>query len=158
NDQLTYTLTNGSACEEYIVYIQAISDDKNIPSPMSRGVKFLWPGIKPGLFRRLDDGQTGIVVVAWEQPRLEDETDKLIGFKLFSENMSTHVVRSHGEYNAETYRAVIYNLSNAKYLLWLESQSELYSVRARPITITSGRFRSRSSFAPAKCFLKKTKT
>ncbi|CAF3616975.1 unnamed protein product [Adineta steineri] len=157
NDQLTYTLTNGSACEEYIVYIQAISDDKNIPSPMSRGVKFLWPGIKPGIFRRLDDGQTGIVVVAWEQPRLEDETDKLIGFKLFSENMSTHVVRSHGEYNAETYRAVIYNLSNAKYLLWLEIQSELYSVRARPITITSGRFRSRSSFAPAKCFLKKQK-
>lgn len=82
HDQLTYTLTNGSACEEYTVFVQALSNDKTISSPMSRGVKFTWPGIKPGTFRRLDDGQTGTVVVAWEHPHLEDETDKLIGFKV----------------------------------------------------------------------------
>jgi len=49
---------------------------------MSRGVKFTWPGIKAGAFRRLDDGQTGTVVVAWEHPQLEDQSEKLIGFKV----------------------------------------------------------------------------
>ena len=82
HDQLTYTLTNGSACEEYTAYVQALSNDKNISSPMSRGVKFSWPGIKAGTFQRLDDGQTGTVVVAWEHPKLEDDTEKLIGFKV----------------------------------------------------------------------------
>jgi hypothetical protein len=82
HDQLTYTLTSGSACEEYTVYVQALSNDKNISSPLSRGIKFNWPGIKPGIFRRLDDGLTGTVVVAWEHPHLEDETEKLIGFKV----------------------------------------------------------------------------
>jgi hypothetical protein len=49
---------------------------------MSRGVKFTWPGIKPGFFRRLDDGQTGTVVVAWEHPQLEDKAEKLIEFRV----------------------------------------------------------------------------
>jgi len=53
---------------------------------MSRGVKFTWPGIKAGAFRRLDDGQTGTVVVAWEHPQLEDQSEKLIGFKVKNKN------------------------------------------------------------------------
>lgn len=83
HDQLTYTITTGSACEEYIVHVQALSHDKNISSPLSRGVKFTWPGIKPGAFQRLDDGQTGTVIVAWEQPLLEDDTDRLIAFRVW---------------------------------------------------------------------------
>jgi hypothetical protein len=59
-----------------------LSNDKDISSPMSRGVKFTWPGIKPGAFHRLDDGQTGTVVVAWEHPQLEDETEKLVAFRV----------------------------------------------------------------------------
>lgn len=82
HDQLTYTFTNGSACEDYIVYVQALSNDKNISSPMSRGIKFTWPGIKPGIFRRLDNGQTGTVVVAWEHPQIEDDTEKVIEFRV----------------------------------------------------------------------------
>ena len=82
HDQLTYTFTNGSACEDYIVYVQALSNDKNISSPMSRGIKFTWPGIKPGVFRRLDNGQTGTVVVAWEHPQTDDDTEKVIGFRV----------------------------------------------------------------------------
>ena len=82
HDQLTYTFTNGSACEDYTVYVQALSNDKNISSPMSRGIKFTWPGIKPGVFRRLDDGQTGTVVVAWEHPQIEDDAEKVIGFRV----------------------------------------------------------------------------
>ena len=84
HDQLTYTLTNGSPCDEYTVHIQALSHDKNISSPLSRGVEFTWPGIKPGAFRRLDDGKTGTVIVAWDHPRLEDETDRLVGFRVLT--------------------------------------------------------------------------
>ncbi|CAF1293197.1 unnamed protein product [Rotaria sordida] len=157
HDQLTYTLTNGSPCEEYIVHVQALSNDKNISSPMSRGVKFTWPGIKPGTFRRLDDGLTGTVVVAWDHPQLEDETEKLIRFKILSENVATHAVRLHGEYNADTHQATIYDLINGKYHLWLEIQSEHYCVRARPITIGFARFRNRQLYDSAKCFMKKRK-
>ncbi|UJR13408.1 hypothetical protein I4U23_000423 [Adineta vaga] len=157
HDQLTYTLTTGSACEEYTVHVQALSHDKNIASPLSRGVKFTWPGIKPGIFRRIDNGQTGTVIVDWEHPHLEDETDKLIGFRLLSENVLTHAIHLHGEYDTNTYQAVVYDLINGKYHLWLEIQSEQYCVRTRPITIISGRFRNRQSFAPAKCFMKKQK-
>ena len=49
---------------------------------MSRGVHFAWPGIKPGAFKRIDDGQTGYIIVAWEHPQLEDETEKLKGFRV----------------------------------------------------------------------------
>jgi hypothetical protein len=49
---------------------------------MSRGVHFAWPGIKPGAFRRIDDGQTGYIIVAWEHPQLEDETEKLKEFRV----------------------------------------------------------------------------
>ncbi|CAF3704714.1 unnamed protein product [Rotaria sp. Silwood1] len=157
HDQLTYTLTNGSACEEYTAHVQALSNDKNISSPMSRGVIFTWPGIKPGAFTRLDDGLTGTVVVAWEHPQLEDETEKLIRFKIFSENVTTHAIRLHGEYNADTHQATIYDLIHGKYHLWLEIQSEHYCVRTRPITIGSGRFRNRQLYGSAKCFMKKQK-
>ncbi|CAF0920401.1 unnamed protein product [Adineta ricciae] len=157
HDQLTYTITTGSACEEYIVHVQALSHDKNISSPLSRGVKFTWPGIKPGVFQRLDDGQTGTVIVAWEQPLLEDDTDRLIAFRLLSENISTHTTHLHGEYDVNTYQAVIYDLINGKYLLWLEIQSERHCIRTRPIAITSGRFRTRQSLTPAKCFMRKQK-
>lgn len=82
HDQLTYTLTNGSACHIYTVHVQALSNDKKIVSPMSRGVQFAWPGVKPGAFRRIDDGQAGEIVVAWEYPQLEDETEKILGYKV----------------------------------------------------------------------------
>ena len=82
HDQLTYTLTNGRPCEVYTVHVQALSSDKNIVSPMSRGVEFAWPGIKPGAFRRIDDGQTGNIIVAWEHPKFEDESEKLLGYKV----------------------------------------------------------------------------
>jgi hypothetical protein len=49
---------------------------------MSRPVQFPWPGIKPGAFRRMDDGQTGTIVVAWEHPQMEDETEKIIKYKV----------------------------------------------------------------------------
>jgi hypothetical protein len=82
HDQLTYTLTNGIACDIYTVHVQTISNEKNIVSPMSRGIQFAWPGMKPGAFRRIDDGQTGSIIVAWEHPQLEDEMEKLIGYKV----------------------------------------------------------------------------
>jgi hypothetical protein len=82
HDQLTYTLTNGTPCDIYTVHVQALSNEKNIVSPMSRRVQFSWPGIKPGALRRIDNGQTGTIIVAWEHPQLEDETEKLIGFKV----------------------------------------------------------------------------
>jgi hypothetical protein len=82
HDQLSYTLTNGRPCDTYTVHIQAISNEKNIVSPMSREVRFAWPGIKPGAFRRIDDGQTGNIIVAWEHPQLEDEMDKIIKYKV----------------------------------------------------------------------------
>ncbi|CAF4237631.1 unnamed protein product [Rotaria socialis] len=157
HDQLTYTLTNGSACEEYIVYVQALSNDKNISSSMSRGVKFSWPGIKPGVFRRLDDGLSSTVVVAWGPPQLEDPTEKIIAYKILSENVTTHVVRLHGEYTANTYEATIYDLINGKYRVWLEIQSEHFCARARPITIGFGRLQNRRLFHSAKCFMKKRK-
>lgn len=56
-----------------------------------------------------------------------------------------------------TYQAVIYDLINGKYLLWLEIQSERHCIRTRPIAITSGRLRIRQSLAPAKCFMRKQK-
>ncbi|CAF2333699.1 unnamed protein product [Rotaria sp. Silwood2] len=161
HDQLTYTLTNGTPCDIYTVYVQALSNDKNIVSPMSRGVQFSWPGIKPGAFKRLNDGQTGSIIVSWEHPQLEDQMEKLIGFKLCSENLATHAVRLHGDYDAATHQATIYDLNNGKYCLWLEIQSENYCVRSRPITIMSGRFNSLhnrlSSSDSAKCFMKKQK-
>jgi hypothetical protein len=49
---------------------------------MSRSVQFSWPGIKPGAFKRIDDGQTGTITVAWEHPQLEDEMEKLLAFKV----------------------------------------------------------------------------
>jgi hypothetical protein len=82
HDQLTYTLTNGTPCDIYTVHVQALSNDNNIVSPMSRGVQFAWPGIKPGAFKRVDDGQAGTITVAWEHPQLEDEMEKLIGYKV----------------------------------------------------------------------------
>ncbi len=71
--------------------------------------------------------------------------------------MSTHAVRLHGEYDVDTHQATIYDLINAKYRLWLEIQSEHYCVRARPITIGSGRFRNRQPFDAAKCFMRRQK-
>ena len=56
-----------------------------------------------------------------------------------------------------TYQAVIYNLIDGKYLLWLEIQSERHCVRTRPIAITCGRFRARQPLTPAKCFMRKQK-
>ncbi|CAF0725940.1 unnamed protein product [Rotaria sordida] len=161
HDQLTYTLTNGTSCDIYTVHVKALSNDKNIVSPMSRGVQFSWPGIKPGAFKRMDDGQTGIIIVVWEHPQLEDEMEKLIGFKLYSENLTTHAVRLHGDYDAATHQATIHDLNNGKYRLWLEIQSENYCVRARPIIIISGRFNSlrnrQSSSDSAKSFITKQK-
>ncbi len=81
-DQLSYTLTHGKACDNYTVHVQALSNDKNIVCPMSREVPFVWPGVKPGAFRRVDDGQSGNITVAWEHPQLEDETEKLLGYKV----------------------------------------------------------------------------
>ncbi|CAF4544485.1 unnamed protein product, partial [Rotaria sp. Silwood1] len=161
HDQLTYTLTNGTPCDIYTVHVQALSNDKNIVSPMSRGVQFSWPGIKPGTFRRMNDGQTGTIIVAWEHPQLEDEMEKLLGFKLYSENLATHAVRLHGDYDASTHQATIYDLNNGKYRIWLEILSENYCVRARPIIIMSGRLNSlrirQLSSDSAKCFIKKQK-
>ncbi|CAF5161471.1 unnamed protein product, partial [Rotaria sp. Silwood1] len=53
-----------------------------IVTPISHCVQFSWPGIKPGTFRRMNDGQTGTIIVAWEHPQLEDEMEKLLGFKV----------------------------------------------------------------------------
>ena len=75
--QLTYTLTKGIPCNIYTVHVQTISSDKNIMSPMSRGVTFTWPGIKAGAFKRIDNGQIGNIIVAWEHPKLEDENEKI---------------------------------------------------------------------------------
>lgn len=63
----------------------------------------------------------------------------------------------HGEYDTDTYQATVYDLINGKYRLWLEIQSEHYCVRARPITIGSGRLKNRHSYVTAKCFMKKRK-
>jgi hypothetical protein len=82
HDQLSYTLTNGIPCDTYTVHVQSLSNEKNIVSPLSRGAHFAWPGIKPGAFKRIDDGQTGNIIVAWEHPQLEDEMERLIGFKV----------------------------------------------------------------------------
>ncbi|CAF4061589.1 unnamed protein product, partial [Rotaria magnacalcarata] len=142
HDQLSYTLTNGLPCDIYIVHVQALSSDKNVLSPMSRGIKFAWPGVKPGAFKRIDDGQTGAVIVVWENPQLEDETEKLLGYRIRSENVTTLAVRSHGEYDAATNQATIHNLTSGKYRLWLEIQTENHCVCARPIIIVSGRFGS----------------
>lgn len=80
--QLSYTLTNGIPCDFYSVQVQAVGNEKSIVSPMSRSVEFSWPGVRAGAFRRVDDGQTGTILLAWDPPRLEDETEKLIGFKV----------------------------------------------------------------------------
>ena len=84
HDQLTYTLTNGTPCDTYTVHVQVLTHEEKITSPMSRSVQFSWPGIKPGAFRRIDDGQTRAIIVAWEQPQLEDKTEKLLGYKVRS--------------------------------------------------------------------------
>ncbi|CAM4854988.1 unnamed protein product [Rotaria socialis] len=158
HDQLSYTLTNGLPCDIYIVHVQALSSDKNVLSPMSRDIKFAWPGVKPGAFKRIDDGQTGSVIVVWENPQLEDETERLLGYRIRSENVTTLAVRSHGEYDAATNQATIHNLTSGKYRLWLEIQTENHCVCARPIIIVSGRFgslRNRASSSDAsKCYIK----
>ena len=59
-----------------------ISSEKSIVSPISRGVPFAWPGVKPGALRRIDDGQTGNIILAWEHPQLEDEKEKLLGYRV----------------------------------------------------------------------------
>lgn len=82
HDHLSYTLTNGIPCSIYTVHVQALSNDKKVASPMSRGVQFAWPGVKPGAFRRVDDGQTGNIIVAWEHPQIEDEMEKLLEYKV----------------------------------------------------------------------------
>jgi hypothetical protein len=38
--------------------------------------------MKPGAFKRIDDGQTGTIILTWEHPQLEDEMEKLIGYKV----------------------------------------------------------------------------
>lgn len=53
--------------------------------------------------------------------------------------MVTQAVRLHGEYDAGTYKAAIYDLANGKYRIWLDIQTENYRVQARPITVTFGR-------------------
>lgn len=82
HDQLSYTLTNGIPCDNYTVHVQAMTNEKNTVSPLSRAVLFQWPGVRPGVFRRIDDGQMGNVVVAWEHPQLEDEKEKLLAYKV----------------------------------------------------------------------------
>ncbi|CAF1469981.1 unnamed protein product, partial [Adineta ricciae] len=159
HDQLTYTLTNGIPCDVYTVHVQALSSEKNVVSPMSRGVQFTWPGIRAGALRRVDDGQTGAVVVAWEHPQLEDETEKLLSFELFSKNLMTNIVQLHGKYDASTHQATISGLHNGKYTVWVEIQSEHYRVQSRAITVLSGRSLTLSNRSPmiesAKCFNKK---
>jgi len=63
----------------------------------------------------------------------------------------------HGEYGIDTHQASVYDLINGKYRLWLEVQSEHHSVRARPITIGTGRLKNRHSHITAKCFMRKPK-
>lgn len=159
HDQLSYTLTNGNPCAEYVLHVQALSNDPHVTSPLSREVKFVWPGIRPGQFLRLDDGSTNTIVLAWDHPQLEDHDDRLRLYKLFSENVSTHLVRSHGEYPSDIHQAAIYDLVNGQYRVWLEIVSEEHSVRSSSILVTLGKFnqRNRKSFDAAKCFLKKQK-
>ncbi|UJR33951.1 hypothetical protein I4U23_021369 [Adineta vaga] len=159
HDQLTYTLTNGTPCDMYTVHVQALSNEKTVVSPMSRAVQFVWPGVRPGAFKRIDDGQTGAIVVAWEHPKLEDETEKIIGYRLYSENVVNHAVRLHGEYDANTTRATINGLNNGKHIIWLEIQSENHCIRSRPIIVQSGRFPTLSNrqslVESSKCYNKK---
>ncbi|CAF0740560.1 unnamed protein product, partial [Didymodactylos carnosus] len=160
HDQLTYTLSNGTPCETYTVHVQALSNDKTITSPMSRSLEFTWPGIRPGVMRRIDDGQGGPVIMVWDDPKLE-ENDNLVAFKVFSENAATHEIRMHGDLDASTRQVQIHDLPNGKYRIWLEIQSSQYCVRARPLSVLIGRPSSmrhrRSSYDTAKCFMKKHK-
>jgi len=133
-EQLSYTLTNGSPCDSYTIQVQALSKDTQILSPMSRPLKFTWPGIKPGAFRRVDDGQTGTILLSWEHPKFEDDAERLIAFRLISENILTREIRDHGEFDAGVHQASIYDLSPGKYRLWLEIRGEIHRIRARPIT------------------------
>ena len=82
HDQLSYTLTNGHPCTEYLLHVQALSNDPQVTSPLSREVKFIWPGIKPGQFIRLDDGSTNTIVLAWDHPQLEDPDDRIRLYKV----------------------------------------------------------------------------
>ena len=82
DNQLSYTLMKGLPCETYTVHVQALSSDSKIVSPMSRSIQFLWPGIKPGAFRRVDDGQSSIVMLKWDNPTFEDKAEKLLGYKV----------------------------------------------------------------------------
>ena len=52
----------------------------------------------------------------------------------------TQALRLHGEYDAGTYKAAIYDLNSGKHRLWLEIESENFRVQARPITVAFGRF------------------
>jgi len=93
HDQLSYTLTNGIPCDNYTVHVQAATNDKNTASPLSRGVLFQWPGVRPGAFKRIDDGQTGNIIVAWEHPKIEDEKEKLLGYKV--RNQTNKIIRNY---------------------------------------------------------------
>jgi hypothetical protein len=77
------------------------------------------------------------------------------------ENVATHAERLHGEYDAATQQATIYDLNNGKYRLSLEIQSKRFCVRAPPIIIMSGRFNSllnrQITTDTARCFIKKPK-
>lgn len=88
-EQLSYTLTNGSPCDSYTIQVQALSKDTQILSPMSRPLKFTWPGIKPGAFRRVDDGQTGTILLSWEHPKFEDDAERLVAFRVKKSSFST---------------------------------------------------------------------
>ena len=84
SDQLSYTLMNGSACEEYLIHLQTLTDDRTKANLLSPPVKFTWPGIKPGKVRRLDHGRTGLVLLQWEDPQLAESTDKILAFKVIN--------------------------------------------------------------------------
>lgn len=81
-NQSSYTLINGTPCDTYNVQVRALTKEKNIDSPLSQTIEFRWPGIKPGTLRRVDDGQQNIVQFCWDHPTVENNSEKLVCFKV----------------------------------------------------------------------------
>jgi hypothetical protein len=93
-DQTSYTITKGVPCDNFTVYVQALSTNKNVSSPMSRIVQFTWPGIRPGKFRRTGDGQGGLITFHWQHPKLEDPSEKIIQFRVGVHVMCSNCVHT----------------------------------------------------------------
>ena len=82
HDQTSYRLINGKPCDQYRIHVQSITLNQDSTNLISKELNFIWPGIRPGLFQRLNCQNTQTIVLSWETPQLEDSNDEIISYKV----------------------------------------------------------------------------